>query len=69
MAQKILVVVIGGVVQDVLVTNPTGVTVEILDRDNLEATSGYTSRQCDALYDRLSAGMFNVAFELTEQGQ
>lgn len=69
MAQKILVVVSGGVVQDVLVANPAGVSVEVLDRDNLEAIAGCTSLQCDALYDRLSAGLFNVAFELTEQGQ
>lgn len=69
MAQKILVVVSGGVVQDVLVANPTGVSVEVLDRDNLEATGGCTSRQCDAIYDRLSTGMFHVAFDLTEERQ
>ncbi len=69
MAQKILVVVSGGVVQDVLVANPAGVTVEVLDRDNLESVAGCTSRQCDALHDRLSAGLFHIAFELTEQRQ
>ena len=66
MKQKILVVVSGGNVQSVFVTDPETVEVVILDEDNLGGGKRLTSVETDAALAQNSKGLVEVEFHEVE---